>query len=179
MSRIGKKIIDIPTGVTVTVNSNRVSVVGPKGNLEFTLPEGVATEIKDNKISVVSEFSNLHGLSRSLIANMVTGVSTGWTKVLELSGTGYRANVSGKDLNLALGFSHPVKVTAPDGIAFTIAENKITVAGIDKGLVGEIAARIRKLKPADPYKAKGFKYEGEIIRRKAGKAAKAGATTSK
>jgi len=174
MSRIGKLPITIPTGVTVTVNSNRVTTAGPKGSLELLVPGGVTVQIKDNQVVVESKLSNLHGLIRSLLANNVKGVSEGWTKSLELSGTGYRAATTGTELNLALGFSHPVIIKAPAGISFQVVENKITVLGVDKTLVGEVAANIRHQRPADPYKAKGLKYEGEVIRRKAGKAAKAG-----
>jgi len=179
MSRIGRLPINIPEGVTVTVNSNRVSVVGPKGQLEWVMPEGVGAKIEEDKVLVTAKLSNLHGLSRSLINNMVLGVSQGWSKTLELSGTGYRVAVAGSDLNMSLGFSHPVVVKAPAGVTFVVVENKITVSGTDKALVGEMAARIRGLKPADPYKAKGLKYEGEVIKRKAGKAAKAGAGATK
>lgn len=176
MSRIGKKPISIPELVTVTVTGDRIQVAGPKGSLTIVFPSSVEVKIENNQIIVFSKLSNMWGLVRSLINNMVTGVSTGWTKTLELSGTGFRASTTGSELNLALGFSHPVVVKAPDGIKFVVAENKITVVGIDRGLVGQVADQIRKLKPADPYKAKGFKYEGEIIVKKAGKAAKAGAT---
>lgn len=173
MSRIGKKPIQIPVSVSVSVSGRNVSVNGPKGLLLLHLPTGVEVKVQDQNINVESQASNLHGLIRSLIANMVVGVASGWSKTLELSGTGYRANVVGRDLNMALGFSHPVIVKAPQGITFTVNENKITVLGADKVVVGEIAAKIRKWRPADPYKAKGLKYEGEVIRRKAGKAAKA------
>ncbi|KKU57650.1 MAG: 50S ribosomal protein L6 [Candidatus Amesbacteria bacterium GW2011_GWA2_47_11b] len=176
MSRIGRLPIVIPEGVTVTVNSNRICVAGPKGQLEWMMPAGVEVKIADKQAAVTTSASNLHGLSRSLIANMVKGVSDGWSKTLELAGTGYRASTTGAELNLSLGFSHGVKIPAPEGIAFEVAENKITVRGADKVKVGEVAAKIRLLRPADPYKAKGLKYEGEVIRRKAGKAAKAGAT---
>lgn len=179
MSRIGRLPINIPEGVTVTVTGSKVVVVGPKGQLEWQMPEGVETKIEDGKALVTAKLSNLHGLSRSLINNMVLGVSQGWSKALELSGTGFRAAVAGTDLNLSLGFSHPVIVKAPTGVTFTVVENKITVSGTDKAMVGEMAARIRGLKPADPYKAKGLKYEGEVIKRKAGKAAKAGAGAAK
>ncbi len=174
MSRIGKLPIAIPSNVTVTVNSNKVAVVGPKGQLDLVLPAKVTVKIEDGNILVDSQMSNLHGLVRSLLANNVKGVSDGWTKTLELSGTGYRAATTGSELNMALGFSHPVIIKAPTGITFAINENKITVLGSDKTMVGEIAAKIRRLRPADPYKAKGLKYEGEVIQRKAGKAAKAG-----
>lgn len=148
--------------------------MGPKGQLELVVPAVVKIKIQDNQILVESEQSNLHGLIRSLLANNVHGVAEGWSKSLELSGTGYRAAVAGTDLNMALGFSHPVIIKAPTGISFQVVENKITVLGADKTLVGEVAAKIRGKRPADPYKAKGLKYEGEVIRRKAGKAAKAG-----
>lgn len=179
MSRIGRLPILIPEEVNVDVSGKRVVVKGPKGELELKIVEGVEVVVESNQVKVNSGQSNLHGLFRSLIANMVTGVATGWSKNLELSGTGYRASTNGSQLNLALGFSHPVVIDAPDGITFAVAENKITVAGIDKIMVGEVAAKIRAFRPADPYKAKGLKYEGEIIIRKAGKAAKAGATATK
>lgn len=175
MSRIGRLPITIPEAVTVTINLQEVTVKGPKGELSWTTPKVVEVKIEDNRVIVSSSQSNLHGLSRSLIANMVVGVSTGWSKTLELSGTGYRAATTGGELNLALGFSHQIVIKAPVGVTFAVNENKIVVSGADKILVGEVAAKIRRLRPADPYKAKGFKYEGEIIRRKAGKAAKTGA----
>ncbi|MDO8488043.1 MAG: 50S ribosomal protein L6 [bacterium] len=176
MSRIGRQPITIPSGVTVTVTGQTVTVVGSKGELTLHVPAQVKVEVKDNQAVVTSAAPNLHGLFRTLVANQVVGVSTGWEKGLELSGTGYRAATSGSELNLSLGFSHPVVVKAPAGITFKVEENKITVAGIDKVLVGEVAAKIRHLRPADVYKAKGLKYVGEVIRRKPGKAAKAGAT---
>lgn len=173
MSRIGRLPIPIPEGVTVTVNGNRIGVIGPKGQLEWTMPNEVEAKNEEGKVMVTAKLSNLHGLSRSLIANMVKGVSAGWSKTLELSGTGYRASTNGAELNLSLGFSHPVVVKAPKGMSFEVTENKIKVLGIDKVKVGEVAAKIRSWRPADPYKAKGLKYEGEVIKRKAGKAAKA------
>jgi large subunit ribosomal protein L6 len=174
MSRIGKLPIEIPSTVTVTVTGNIVTAVGPKGQLNLVLPAKVTVRMEDSKLLVESQLSNLHGLVRSLLSNNIKGVSDGWTKTLELSGTGYRAATTGSELNMALGFSHPVIIKAPTGITFAINENKITVLGSDKTMVGEVAARIRRLRPADPYKAKGLKYEGEVIQRKAGKAAKAG-----
>ena len=179
MSRIGKLPIAIPNNVTVTCLPagkavNSIVVAGPKGQLELAIPAGVEISIKDNQILVNSKLSNLHGLIRSLLANNVKGVTDGWSKTLELSGTGYRVDTTGAELNLALGFSHTVIIPAPAGITFQVVENKITVLGADKTLVGEVAANIRGQRPADPYKAKGLKYEGEVIRRKAGKAAKAG-----
>ena len=175
MSRIGRLPIIIPEAVTVSINGSKVGVTGPKGSLEWIMPGGVEAKNEDGKIVVSAKLSNLHGLSRSLIANMVKGVGDGWSKTLELSGTGYRASTNGAELNLSLGFSHPVVVKAPEGMTFEVTENKIRILGIDKVKVGEVAAKIRLLRPADPYKAKGLKYEDEVIRRKAGKAAKAGA----
>ncbi len=178
MSRIGRQIIIIPEKVTVTVSNDGVTVSGPKGELTLKLLEGVKVSVEGQVVKVTAAASNLHGLFRSLIANNIKGVSDGWTKVLELSGTGYRAATNGTELNLSLGFSHPVVVKAPAGISFVVEENEVTVAGIDKTLVGDVSAKIRDLRPADVYKAKGFKYAGEVIRRKPGKAAKAGATGS-
>ena len=181
MSRISKIPIIVPADISVSVSGSQVKVSGPKGDLTWVFPERMVVKVTDGKVLVSSEATevdNLLGLTRSLIANMVKGVKEGWSRVLELNGTGYRANVAGPDLNLALGFSHPVVVAAPAGIAFEVKENKIYVRGADKALVGEMAAKIRALRPADPYKAKGFKYEGEVIVKKAGKTAKAGATTA-
>lgn len=178
MSRIGKLPIKLPEGVNVVVEGGNVEVSGPKGELKFKLSNSINIVMDDRTVKVQltdSELSNLHGLTRSLIANMVKGVTTGWSKSLELSGTGFRATTNGNELQLSLGFSHPVNVPAPKGISFEVKENKITILGTDKMVVGETAAKIRALRPADPYKLKGFKYEGEIIIKKAGKAAKAGA----
>lgn len=176
MSRVGRQPITIPETVTVTVTGREVTTKGPKGELTLVIPEQVQVQVQEGKVIVSSAMPNLHGLFRSLIANNITGVTSGWTKTLELSGTGYRASTDGGKLNLSLGLSHPVTVAAPEGITFAVAENKITVSGANKVLVGEMAAHLRNLRPADVYKAKGFKYEGEVIRRKPGKAAKAGAT---
>lgn len=179
MSKIGKKPINIQDTVTVTVTGDRVVISGPKGELGLNIPSSVDVKYENNQIIVTSKESNMWGLIRSLLSNMVLGVTTGWTKTLELSGTGYRANTTGTELNLSLGFSHPVVIKAPAGIKFEVLENKIKVLGTDKGMVGQVASQIRDLRPADPYKAKGFKYEGEVIIKKAGKAAKAGATAAK
>ena len=179
MSKIGKKPIMIQDTVKVTVTGNRIQVAGPKGELFLDIPSSVEVKFENNQLIVTSKESNMWGLIRSLLSNMVLGVTTGWTKTLELSGTGYRANTTGTELNLSLGFSHPVVVKAPSGIKFEVLENKIKVLGTDKGLVGQVASQIRDLRPADPYKAKGFKYEGEVIVKKPGKAAKAGATAAK
>jgi large subunit ribosomal protein L6 len=173
MSRIGKSAIEIPEGVTVKVKDGVVEVNGPKGTLQLKMHQQAGIEIKDGKIRVKApeNLSHIHGMTRALINNMIKGTAEGWEKTIELSGTGYKASTNGSELQLALGFSHPVVVKALPGITFEVKENKITVRGADKITVGEVAARVRGLKPADPYKAKGFKYEGEIIIHKAGKAA--------
>jgi large subunit ribosomal protein L6 len=176
MSRIGKLLIKLPTGVTAKLAGRVVQVTGPKGTLTIKLHEKADIKIDDQTIRVVVDdenFGNIHGMTRSLIFNMVKGVTEGWSKILELNGTGYRAGTSGPELSLALGFSHPINIKAPSGINFEVKENKITIKGADKEMVGEIAAKIRGLKPADPYKLKGFKYEGEVIIKKVGKAVKA------
>jgi large subunit ribosomal protein L6 len=178
MSRIGKLLIKLPVGVTAKIDGDTVFVAGPKGTLSIKLHEKAKVKIDDQTIGVFVDdenFSNIHGLTRSLLFNMVKGVTDGWFKTLELNGTGYRASTTGSDLSLALGFSHPVDIKAPSGINFEVKENKITIKGADKAMVGEMAAKIRGLKPADPYKLKGFKYEGEIIIKKVGKAVKAAA----
>ena len=158
----------------VKITGNWVEVNGPKGNLKVKLHEKAQVEVANQEIRVkVPEegLAYIHGVTRALLSNMVKGVTEGWAKTLELSGTGYRASTNGSELQLALGFSHPVIIKAPPGISFEVKENKITVFGADKIIVGEVAAKVRALKPADPYKAKGFKYEGEIIIHKIGKAA--------
>ena len=171
----------IPTGVDVKIDGQTVSVKGPKGQLSRTFHENMKIGREDGKISVQRADDTqvnraLHGLSRSLLANMVTGVSTGYVRDLEISGTGYRAVLAGKKLQLALGFSHPIEIDPPAGISFALeTPQKVRVAGADKEVVGEIAAKIRALRVPDPYKAKGVKYAGEYIRRKAGKAGKVGA----
>ena len=181
MSRIGKLPVVIPSGVDVKMNGHQVTVKGPKGELTRTFHPLVTLAREDANVNVVrtndtQEARALHGLSRSLFANMVTGVTTGYTKDLEISGTGYRATLAGKKLQLALGFSHPVEIDPPAGISFALeTPQKLKVSGIDKESVGEMAAKIRSLRVPDPYKAKGVKYAGEYIRRKAGKAGKVGA----
>lgn len=184
MSRIGKKPITIEEGVNLTVDQDTVKFVGPKGNMEVRLPEGIKLKKVGNIVEIqtdnLGKLIHLQGLYRSLISNAVTGVKTGWTKSLELVGVGMRAQTDGHDLTMNLGFSHPVKISAPIGISFEVSENKITVAGADKYLVGEVAASIRRVKKPEPYKGKGIKYVGEYIRKKLGKAAKAvGGTTTK
>jgi large subunit ribosomal protein L6 len=181
MSRIGRKPISVPQGVTITVGENNfVTVKGPKGTLSQQLPPEIPISQEDGVATVTrpsdeKRHKALHGLSRSLLNNMVVGVSTGFQKVLEINGVGYRATKTGRNLTMSLGFSHPVIVEAPDGIDLNVGErNTVIVAGADKQLVGEVAANIRSLRPPEPYKGKGIKYSNEIIRRKAGKAGKTG-----
>ncbi len=178
MSRIGKQPVDIPSGVDVVVDGARVAVTGPRGSLEQTFHREVRITKDDGKI-VVERTSDdgfhrgLHGLTRTLIANMVEGVTKGYEKRLEIVGVGYRAVLKGSDLELALGFSHPVHVQAPKGIEFEVpTPTRITIRGNDKQMVGEVAANIRKVRKPEPYKGKGVRYEGEFVRKKAGKAAK-------
>jgi large subunit ribosomal protein L6 len=179
MSRIGRKPIAVPTGVDVTIDGQTVTVKGPKGQLSHILAEPIRLErAPDGTLAVVRptderRAKELHGLSRTLVANMIVGVTDGYKKTLEIAGTGYRVQAKGSDLEFAVGYSHSVTVVPPDGISFTVERPTVfTVAGIDKQLVGEVAATIRKIRPPEPYKGKGIKYQGEIIRRKAGKAGK-------
>jgi large subunit ribosomal protein L6 len=179
MSRIGRKPIPVPAGVDIMINDGTVTVKGPKGELSHTLADPIAVERGDDGQVLVTRpdderrSKELHGLSRTLIANMVVGVTDGYRKSLEISGTGYRVVAKGSDLEFALGFSHPVVVKAPPGITFTVERPTLFhIAGIDKQQVGEVAANIRKIRPPEPYKGKGVKYVGEVIRRKAGKAGK-------
>lgn len=178
MSRIGKKPIDIPSGVEVKIDGNVITVKGPKGTESVTFRDEVKVSQKENQIIVEQNSDDrkagaLHGLFRTLIANAVTGVSKGFEKKLEIVGVGYRAAMEGKNLNMALGYSHPVLIEAPEGITFAVEANtKITVSGSNKQAVGDIAAFIRGKRPPEVYKGKGVKYEGEYIRRKAGKAGK-------
>ncbi len=177
MSRIGKLPITVPSGVEVAIDGSDVSVKGPKGELGMTIRGPIEAKVEENTITVTRpdeerESRSLHGLTRTLIDNMIVGVTEGYSKKLELHGTGYRVVAKGNDLELQLGFSHSIDVAAPEGINFAIEGNTITVSGIDKQLVGETAANIRKLRVTEPYKAKGIRYEGEKIRRKAGKAGK-------
>jgi large subunit ribosomal protein L6 len=178
MSRIGRKSIPVPAGVDVTITGRTVKVKGPKGELSHTIADPITVEQGDGELHVnrpndERKAKELHGLSRTLVANMIVGVTEGYRKTLEINGTGYRVTARGTDLEFALGFSHPVNVAAPAGITFTVERpTQFTVAGIDKQLVGEVAANIRKIRPPEPYKGKGVKYQGEVIRRKAGKAGK-------
>ncbi len=177
MSKIGRKPIPIQEGVTVILEKGIVTVSGPKGTLSYALPSEITIAKEEDTISVAlkktSENNAIFGLVRATIANMIQGVTSGFEKKLELSGVGYRATLTGKDLMLSVGFSHPVKISAPDNIQFSVSENTITVSGVNSMLIGDIAAKIRKIRPPEPYKGKGIKYVGERIRRKVGKAAKA------
>jgi len=176
MSRIGKKPISLPKGVEITVDGQTVTVKGPRGVLKQSLPPGISIVQEEGQVLVqrasdAKQDRAYHGLSRALLANMVTGVSSGFEKKLEMVGVGYRASMQGKKLVLSIGFSHPVEIDPPEGIEFEVpAVTKITVKGIDKQLVGNTAAVIRSIRKPEPYKGKGIKYENEIIRRKAGKA---------
>lgn len=176
MSRIGRMPIEVPAGVTVDYKDNTMTVKGPKGELTRTFHPDINIAVEGNTITVtrpsdVKEHRSLHGLTRALVANMVTGVSEGFTKTLEITGVGYRAAKQGNKLALTLGFSHPVEMEAPAGITIDVpAPNKIVVTGADKEVVGSVAADIRKWREPEPYKGKGIRYEGEVVRRKAGKA---------
>ena len=179
MSKLAKKPVTIKEGVIVGFENDIIKVNGPKGNLSFRIPAGVDVKVTDGRLTVSLKDRNNEGLkpslglTRAMISNMVTGVLTGFEKKLELSGVGYRAQAAGRDLTLSVGFSHPVKIKADEGLNFTVTENIITVSGIDKDMVGNMTARIRSIRPPEPYKGKGIKYVAERIRRKVGKAAKA------
>ncbi len=177
MSRIGRKPISVPEGVTVSVAPGRVTVNGPKGELSQTIDPDMKVEQEDGSVVVArptdrGEHRALHGLTRSLIANMVEGVTEGFEKRLEIQGVGYRAQLKGRNLELALGYSHPVSIEAPEGIEFEVPQpTRVVVKGISKQAVGETAAIIRKQRPPEPYKGKGIRYEGEYVARKVGKRA--------
>ena len=178
MSRIGKMPVAVPSGVDVTIDGQSVTVKGPKGTLSHTIVEPITVVQEDGTLLVKRpnderDAKARHGLTRTLVANMVTGVTEGYSKTLEIVGTGYRVQARGSDLEFALGFSHPVTVKPPEGISFTVeAPTRFVVAGIDKQKVGETAANIRKIRKPEPYKGKGVRYQGEVVRRKAGKAGK-------
>jgi large subunit ribosomal protein L6 len=178
VSRIGKQPIPVPSGVEVRIDGSTVTVKGPKGELASSFNEDLLITLEDGVLAVARpddsrEHRSLHGLTRSLLANMVTGVSEGFHKNLEIVGVGYRAVLKGRDIEMALGFSHPVLIKAEEGITFEVpAPNRITVKGIDKQRVGQVASEIRGWRPPEPYKGKGVKYEGEYVRRKLGKTAK-------
>ncbi|MDO4908967.1 MAG: 50S ribosomal protein L6 [Corynebacterium sp.] len=178
MSRIGKHPVVVPNGVEVTITGQNVAVKGPKGSLQLDVPAPIAVKYEDNEIAVTRPDDQrknraLHGLSRSLINNMVVGVTEGYTIKMEIFGVGYRVQAKGKDLEFSLGYSHPVLIEAPEGITFAVdGTTKFSITGIDKQKVGQIAAIIRRLRKDDPYKGKGIRYEGEQIRRKVGKTGK-------
>jgi len=177
MSRIGRKPVSVPDAVTVEIAPGNIAVKGPKGELRQTLSADMTVEQSDGVVTVArptdrGEHRALHGLTRSLIANMVEGVTDGFEKRLEIQGVGYRAALKGKNLELALGYSHPVAITAPEGIDFEVPQpTEVIVKGIDKQLVGQVAADIRKRRPPEPYKGKGIRYKGELVMRKVGKRA--------
>ncbi|MCU1545621.1 MAG: ribosomal protein [Homoserinimonas sp.] len=178
MSRIGRLPIDVPAGVDIKIDGSAVSVKGPKGELQLTVANPIEVKLEDGQVLVTRPDDerasrSLHGLTRTLIANQIAGVTAGYSKGLEIVGTGYRVAAKGNSLEFALGFSHSVTVDPPAGISFTVESNtKLTVHGIDKQAVGEVAANIRKLRKPEPYKGKGVRYAGEVVRRKAGKSGK-------
>jgi large subunit ribosomal protein L6 len=175
MSRIGKKAVAIPSGVTITLDGQTVAVKGPKGSLSWTVAEEIELKLEGAELTLAprndsTKAKAMWGLSRTLVGNMVQGVSEGFEQTLELVGVGYRAAVNGRDLQLQLGFSHDVNIVPPDGITFVSAkQTEIKISGIDKQLVGETAAKIRRIRPPEPYKGKGVRYAGEKVRRKEGK----------
>ena len=179
MSKLAKKPVTILEGVSVNFENDTIKASGSKGNLSFRIPKGVDVKSVEGRLLISLKDKNNEdlkpslGLTRAMVANMIMGVSRGFEKKLELSGVGYRAAVAGRDLTISVGFSHPVKITADLGLNFAVNDNFITVSGIDKDLVGNMAAKIRSIRPPEPYKGKGIKYVGEKIRRKVGKAAKA------
>ncbi len=178
MSRIGKVPVPVPAGVDITIDGAAVTITGPKGTLTHTVPAPITVVQEDGTLVVTRPDDerasrSLHGLTRTLLANLVTGVTEGYTKRLEIVGTGYRVTAKGDSLEFALGFSHPVAVAPPEGISFAVeSPTRFSVVGIDKQQVGEVAANIRKIRKPEPYKGKGVRYAGEVVRRKAGKAGK-------
>ncbi|KUI45067.1 50S ribosomal protein L6 [Mycobacterium sp. IS-1590] len=179
MSRIGKQPVPVPSGVDVSIDGQNVSVKGPKGSLELAVADPIRVARADDGAIVVSRpdddrrSRSLHGLSRTLVANLITGVTEGYTTKMEIFGVGYRVQLKGSNLEFALGYSHPVTITAPEGVTFAVeTPTKFSISGIDKQKVGQVAANIRRLRKSDPYKGKGIRYEGEQIRRKVGKTGK-------
>lgn len=178
MSRIGRNPITVPSGVEVSIDGREVTVKGPKGTLSHTVAEPIEVNLEDGKVVVrrpndINKVRGLHGLTRTLINNMVVGVTEGFKKTLEIQGVGYRVVAKGKNLEFSLGYSHPITVEPPEGITFKVEKpTQLVVEGIDKQKVGEVAANIRKLRKPEPYKGKGVRYAGEVVRRKGGKAGK-------
>jgi large subunit ribosomal protein L6 len=176
MSRIGRRPVTIPSGVTVSVAGGQISVKGPKGTLAQPVPAGIRIDVADGQVKFArpddeTHTRSLHGLARASVANMVQGVTKGFARELEIQGVGYRAEVKGKKLVMALGFSHPVEVAIPEGLSVSVQENRIKIEGSDRGRVGQFASDVREIRPPEPYKGKGIRYVGEHIRRKVGKAA--------
>jgi large subunit ribosomal protein L6 len=174
MSRIGRKVLPLPKGVTLTQKAGAISVKGPKGELSKPLPEGVSIKAEADKVTVLRaddsrQNRSKHGLIRAHLANMVKGVTDGWTRELEINGVGYRAEVAGDTLNMALGYSHPVAFKLPKGVTAKVEKNRVILSSADRDLVGQTAAKVRELRPPEPYKGKGVKYAGEYIFRKEGK----------
>lgn len=179
MSRIGRKVLPLPKGVTLNQKAGAISVKGPKGELSKPLPEGVSIKTEGDKVSVLRaddsrENRAKHGLIRAHLANMVKGVTDGWTRELEINGVGYRAEVAGDTINMALGYSHPVAFKLPKGVTAKVEKNRVMLTSADKDLVGQTAAKVRELRPPEPYKGKGVKYVEEVIKRKTGKAGATG-----
>jgi large subunit ribosomal protein L6 len=175
MSRIGKRAVSLPAGVKVETQGSEVQVSGPKGTLAERIPESIGLEVEDGAVRLAradekKETRAAHGLARALVSNMVTGVTDGFTRELEIQGVGYRAEAGGKTLKLTLGFSHPVEMSVPEGLAVKVQDNKIFIEGMSKHQVGQFAAEIRRLRPPEPYKGKGIRYVNEQVRRKVGKA---------
>jgi len=185
MSRIGRLPVSVPSGVTVTVTDHEVAVKGPKGQLKLSYPEPIIVKVEGNSVTVArpnedKRSRQLHGLTRTLVTNMVDGVTKGFSKNLEIQGVGYRAQMQGKKLGLQLGFSHPVVFEPPQGVEIKVeGTNKIQISGADKQQVGQTAAQIRSIRPPEPYKGKGIRYEGEYVRRKLGKAGKTAGAVKK
>ncbi|HEY2899330.1 MAG TPA: 50S ribosomal protein L6 [Polyangia bacterium] len=179
MSRIGRKVLPLPKGVTLTQKAGQVGVKGPKGELSKAVPEGITIKVEGDKINVVRaddsrQNRSKHGLMRAHLANMVKGVTDGWTRELEINGVGYRAEVTGDTLNMALGFSHPVVFKLPKGVGAKVEKNRIALTSADRDLLGLTAAKVREIRPPEPYKGKGVKYVEETIKRKVGKAGATG-----
>jgi large subunit ribosomal protein L6 len=175
MSRIGRRVIRVPGGVTVSAAEDRIEVKGPKGTLSEAVPRGIRVEVADGEVRVHRPDDKrptraLHGLTRALVQNMVTGVTDGFARELEVQGVGYRADASGSTLRLSLGFSHPIEMAIPEGLSVSVQENRIRIEGADKKRVGQFASEVRELRPPEPYKGKGVRYADERVRRKVGKA---------